>query len=167
MAYRLYVINSKNETMQIFGNNDYPEEEIIKELKNQGLTFKESFHDFKISNLQPLINIIKNYIENCWYKYQEEKILNEKYDDCDDCIINLFAGQSIADWTRNFTKKSKYKFECSSLYTTTKSIVKLGKIFILFNLIEFLKDDLDINKTNQRKDLFVLKDDANVRFSLC
>lgn len=157
MSTRLYVINSKNEKMQIFGNDDFPMS-FIEELERQGLKYDESFENFPIKELQPLVDIIKSEFEKKWKNYEKNK---EFYKE-----INYTNGESIADWTNDFIDAYSGKFKCRSLYSITYSMIENGYMFILYNLIKFLKDDIDFLKSDKFKDIFILKVDANVRFSM-
>ena len=134
MNIRLYVINGKNEKMQIFGNNDFPDE-FIDELRNQGLEFDDCFHEFKIHELQPLVDVVKQDFERRWMKYKKGKDFLKK--------INEYNGESIVDFTQNFINIVTKEYKCKSLYFNAYYILESGYMFILYNLIKFIMDDLD------------------------
>ena len=63
MSTRLIVQNTDGYEMQLFGNNDVPNE-IIKELEQQGLEFTQdteySPRQWNINEIQPIVDIIKD-----------------------------------------------------------------------------------------------------------
>lgn len=62
MSTRLIIQNTTGDEMQLFGNNDVPNE-IIKELERQGLEFTQdteySSRKWSIREIQPIVDIIK------------------------------------------------------------------------------------------------------------
>ena len=153
MSFRMYVARSDGKEMQIFGNNDVPSE-IFEELYKQGLPeFEDSFHDFKIKELQPIIDIMKSDLAKRFNKYEKNKEFYES--------INRRYGASLFDFTSNLTNRDgTINFE--SLYIDTLSIVEDSWMFQLYRFIEFLKPDIDWAKSDYFDDLFVSKDNAYI-----
>lgn len=153
MSFRMYVARTDGKEMQIFGNNDVPSE-IFEELYKQGLPeFEDSFHDFEIKELQPIIDVMKNDLAKRFNKYEKNKEFYES--------INRRYGASLFDFTSNLTNRNgTINFE--SLYIDTLSIVEDSWMFQLYRFIEFLKPDIDWTKSDYFNDLFVLKDNAYI-----
>ena len=149
MSTRLTIQNIDGYEMQVFGNNDVPNE-IIKELERQGLEFTQdteySPRKWSIREIQPIVDIVKNR----FYKM-------------------LKVNKKVVDFSNYFYEKDGSilkKKEDINLLLSTSLILNNSYLFELHNLIEFLRDDIDWTKSSTIDERFELKEDANVIFIL-
>lgn len=149
MSTRLIIQNTDGYEMQLFGNNDVPSE-IIKELERQGLEFTQvteySPKKWGIKELQPIDEVIKDR----FYKM-------------------LKTSKKVVDFSNYFYEKdgkTLKKKKDINLSLSTFLILENSYLFELHNLIDFLWDDIDWTKSSKIDEKFVLKEHANVVFSL-
>lgn len=156
MSWRLYVQRTDGEKMQLFGNNELPEE-FLEALREQGLEYDshkdDYFVDFKIKEIQPLVNAIKKFLTNKHKDYEAKKEIYKG--------ISKMNGDSIFDFLSNFTFNGELK---EGFYMTSCDVVENCYAFLLYNFIEFLKDDIDFKNSDCYEDEFTLKENADIRF---
>lgn len=154
MAYRTYVGTTGKDEIQILGNNEFYQP-FIDELKKQGyivdddmcygIEFDEDYDLHKTNNqikdIQPIIEILEQYI---WEKDKETKLYNHD-------IFNLRPNER--DIIKDFTIKMK-------------DLQENGYIFVTANLINYLKDNLDMKyDIEKHRHIFTIKDGKKVWFS--
>lgn len=140
MSYRIWAKKDNGAYLQLFGNNEYPED-FIEELKRQGCKVDEDgcFPDFKIKEIQPIINSINNYII---------EISNK----------NRSRGISIYDFSHDF---DNYDDESIiPLWMSIEMKIDNGYMFVVHNLLNFFKDEIYISGINCK-----IKDGCNITFS--
>lgn len=149
MSTRLIVQNTDGYEMQLFGNNDVPNE-IVKELERQGLEFTQISIDsprkWGVREIQPIVDIVKTR----FYKM-------------------LKANKKVVDFSNYFYEKdgkTLKKKKDINLSLSTYLILENSYLFELHNLIDFLWDDIDWTKSSKIDEKFKLKENANVIFSL-
>ncbi len=123
MAYRTYVGTTGKDEIQILGNNEYYQP-FIDELIKQGIEADEDGcyglgKKSTIKDIQPFIDILEQYI---WDKDKETKLYNTD-------IFNLRPDDLAL--TKDFTFRMR-------------EIKENGYIFVSANLIDYLKDNLEI-----------------------
>lgn len=149
MSTRLIIQNTTGNEMQLFGNNDVPNE-IIKELERQELEFTQdteySPRQWNINEIQPIVNIIKDR----FYKM----------------LKNKQEGRRFQIYFYEKDGKTLKKKKDINLSLSTYLILENSYLFELHNLIDFLWDDIDWTKSSKIDEKFKLKENANVIFSL-
>lgn len=124
MAYRTYVGTTGKDEIQILGNNEFYQP-FIDELINQGIEVDDDgCYGFKgsseIKDIQPFVDILEDYI---WEKDKETKLYNID-------IFNLRPDDLAL--TKDFTFRMR-------------ELKENGYIFVSANLIDYLKDNLEID----------------------
>ena len=154
MSDRFYVKRTDGKEMQLFGNNIFPAT-VRKKLEEQGIAYDEDgfFYDFRIMELQSLVEGVKEYIVERHNQYEENKELYRK--------LNDRNGVSIADFTSDCVNRDG-SLDAKFLYMNCACLIEKGVIFTLYNLIEFLKDDIDWKTSVRWSETFVLKETAKV-----
>lgn len=146
MSKRMY-LSTKDGEYQVFENNGCPVS-VIEALIKQGLQFNpktdETFKGFKINDIQPIVDEIKNEF---FSKFEK--------------------GSKVADFTSQFVNKNGELKEDKELYMTSYYILNNSYLFELYNLIQFLEPYIDFKKSSRFDDIFVLKNDADVTISMC
>lgn len=145
MAYRTYVGTTGKNDIQILGNNEYYQP-FVDELKKQGIEVDvdgcygvETIRAIK--DIQPFIDILEQYI---WDKEKETKIY-----DVD--IFNLRPNENTL--IKDFTFRMR-------------ELKENGYIFVSANLVDYLKDNLDIKyDIKNRKYIYKAKDGKQIWFS--
>lgn len=153
MAYRTYVGTTGKDSIQILGNNEYYQP-FIDELERQGVFVNEDkcygfeFTDeyefetkpMPIKEIQPFIDILEQYI---WEKDKEVKTYNED-------IFNLRPTEKTI--IKDFTFRMR-------------DIKENGYIFVTANLVDYLKDNLDMKyDIEKHKYTYTIKKDKYVWF---
>lgn len=153
MAYRTYVGTTGKDEIQILGNNEFYQP-FIDELKRQGYRVEDSCYGIEfdsnddvvdtctaIKEIQPIIDILEQYI---WDKDKGTKIYNAD-------IFNLRPEEK--DIIKDLTLKM-IDFQ------------KNAYIFVTANLVNYLKDNLDIKyDTKKKKIVYTIKEGKEVWFS--
>ncbi len=119
MSYRMYV-----NRYQFLGNNVCPQD-LIEELKRQGCEMDQDycFRDFEIKQLEPIIEILEQYII-------------EKYE------VNLKAkNYNIADFAYIIQEKDNYRDK--GLTWQIEDILECGSLFVTVNFLKSIKDDYE------------------------
>jgi hypothetical protein len=126
MSYRIIARNQYGKVFQLFGNNEYPED-FINELVRQGCKPDEDgcFVDFKIKELQPVIESMERYIYKTY--------LNLK-----DSYGSIFDISYVVD---DFCKDTKYTIP---MWKRIEIGIDNGFAFIIHNFINEFKDDIDM-----------------------
>ena len=145
MAYRTYVGTTGKNEIQILGNNEYYQP-FIDELIKQGIEVDEDgCYGLKennvIKDIQPFIDILEQYI---WEKDKETKIYNVD-------IFNLRPNKK--DLIKDLTFKMR-------------ELKENGYIFVSANLVDYLKDNLDMKyDIKKHRYVYKIKDGKRVWFS--
>lgn len=145
MAYRTYVGTTGKNKIQILGNNEYYQP-FIDELVKQGIKVDEDScygleENGEIKDIQPFIDILEQYI---WDKDKETKIYNTD-------IFNLRPNKK--DLIKDLTFKMR-------------ELKENGYIFVSANLVDYLKDNLDMKYDREKhKYVYKIKDGKQVWFS--
>lgn len=149
MSTRLIIQNTTGDEMQLFGNNDVPNE-IIKELERQGLEFTQdteySSRKWSIREIQPIVDIVKTR----FYKM-------------------LKTNKKVVDFSNYFYEKdgkTLKKKKDINLSLSTYLILENSYLFELHNLIDFLWDDINWTKSSKIDEKFELKENSSVIFLL-
>lgn len=145
MAYRTYVGTTGKNDIQILGNNEYYQP-FVDELIKQGVKVDDDKcygleESSVIKDIQPFIDILEQYI---WEKDKETKIY-----DVD--IFNLRPNENTL--IKDFTFRMR-------------ELKENGYIFVSANLVDYLKDNLDIKyDIEKRKYIYKAKDGKQIWFS--
>lgn len=154
MAYRTYVRTTGKDSIQILGNNEFYKP-FIDELKKQGINVDDDdwcygidFEDDdvkkepqSIKEIQPFIDILEQYI---WDKDEEIKIYDED-------IFNLRPNEKTI--IKDFTFRMR-------------ELKENGYIFVTANLVDYLKDNLDMEyDIKNKKYIYKIKEGKEVWFS--
>lgn len=145
MAYRTYVGTTGKSEIQILGNNEYYQP-FIDELIKQGVKVDEDgcygIDVIKpVKDIQPFVDILEQYI---WDKDKETKMYNVD-------IFNLRPNEK--DLIKDFTFKMR-------------ELKENGYIFVSANLVDYLKDNLDMEyDIEKNKYIYKIKDGKQVWFS--
>ena len=145
MAYRTYVGTTEKSEIQILGNNEYYQP-FIDELIKQGIKVDEDGcygleESGAIQDIQPFIDILEQYI---WEKDKETKMY-----DAD--IFNLRPNEKTL--IKDFTFRMR-------------NLKENGYIFVSANLVDYLKDNLDMKyDIEKHKYIYKIKDGKEVWFS--
>lgn len=145
MAYRTYVGTTGKNEIQILGNNECYQP-FIDELIKQGIKVDEDAcygleEKSTIKDIQPFIDILEQYI---WNKDNETKMYNVD-------IFNLRPNKK--DLIKDLTFKMR-------------ELKENGYIFVSANLVDYLKDNLEIKfDIETHKYTYKIKDGKEVWFS--
>lgn len=145
MAYRTYVGTTGKSEIQILGNNEYYQP-FIDELIKQGIKVDDDGcyglgENNIIKDIQPFIDILEQYIQE---KDKETKMYNID-------IFNLRPNEK--DLIKDFTFKMR-------------ELKENGYIFVSANLVDYLKDNLDMEyDIEKNKYIYKIKDGKQVWFS--
>lgn len=154
MAYRTYVGTTGKDEIQILGNNEFYQP-FIDELKRQGIKVDDDWCygiDFNecdelehtrtsIKEIQPFVDILEKYI---WEKDEETKLYNVD-------IFNLRPDETTI--IKDFTFRMR-------------ELQENGYIFVTANLINYLKENLDMKyDIEKKKYVYEIKDGKKVWFS--
>ena len=145
MAYRTYVGTTGKSEIQILGNNEYYQP-FIDELIKQGIEVdKDGCYGIdtikSIKDIQPFIDILEQYI---WEKDKETKMYAID-------IFNLRPNENTL--IKDFTFRMR-------------ELKENGYIFVSANLVDYLKDNLDLKYDREKhKDVYKIKDGKRVWFS--
>lgn len=145
MAYRTYVGTTGKNEIQILGNNEYYQP-FIDELIKQGIEVDEDScygleESGAIKDIQSFIDILEQYI---WEKDKETKVY-----DAD--IFNLRPNEKTL--IKDFTFRMR-------------NLKENGYIFVSANLVDYLKDNLDMKyDIEKHKYIYKIKDGKEVWFS--
>ena len=138
MAYRTYVRTTGKNSIQILGNNE-SYRPLFGELKRQGIKIDDDYcFSGKIKEIQPIVDILEQYI---WDIDKQAKLYNED-------IFNLRPNEKtvIKDFTFRMRDLKEY-----------------GYIFVTANLIDYLKDNLDMKyDIKNKKYIYKIKDGKEV-----
>lgn len=145
MAYRTYVGTTGKSEIQILGNNEYYQP-FIDELINQGIKVDDDYcygleESGEIKDIQPFIDILEDYI---WEKDKETKMYAID-------IFNLRPNENTL--IKDFTFRMR-------------ELKENGYIFVSANLVDYLKDNLDMKYDREKhKYVYKIKDGKRVWFS--
>lgn len=154
MAYRTYVGTTGKDEIQILGNNEFYQP-FVDELKRQGIKVYDDWCygiDFNendelertrtsIKEIQPFVDILEKYI---WEKDEETKLYNAD-------IFNLRPDETTI--IKDFTFRMR-------------ELQENGYIFVTANLINYLKENLDMKyDVKNNKYVYKIKDGKEVWFS--
>lgn len=145
MAYRTYVGTTGKDSIQILGNNEFYQP-FIDELIKQGVEVDEDGcygleESSVIKDIQPFVDILEQYILD---KDEEVKKIFKKD------IFNLRP--EPPEQEKDFTFRMR-------------ELKENGYIFVTANLIDYLKDNLDIKYDfEKRKSIYKIKEGKEVWF---
>ena len=146
MAYRTYVGTTGKNSIQILGNNEFYQP-FINELIKQGVKVDEDDcygleESSVINNIQPFVDILEQYILD---KDEEVKKIFKKD------IFNLRP--EPPEQEKDFTFRMR-------------ELKENGYIFVTANLIDYLKDNLDMKyDIEKHKFVYKIKEGKEVWFS--
>lgn len=164
MSNRLIIYRTDGKSFQPF-ENYYCPQEIVEELVRQGMEpMEEPIEEFhhQIKELQPFVEIVKNDLNRRHLEFEEDKMyLGEEIG-----LAFPNRGRSIFDFTSYFVtnKNDLDTFAMNMLYGRLKMLIENTSAFVLYNLIEFLKNDIDWSKSKVSKDEFKLKETSQIIF---
>ena len=140
MAYRTYVKTTGKKSIQILGNNEYYEP-FIAELKRQGIKVDEDgIFSGKIKELQPIIDILEQYI---WDKKKEVKEIWGE---------NVFDMSSKREYPGGLTFDMMQKQENAYIFVTA-------------NLVNYLKENIEMEYDLElKKYIFNIKKKKEIWF---
>lgn len=141
MSYRLYVND-----YQCLGNGECPKV-LIKALRKQGAKIYKSkdycFHNFKIKELQPIIEALEQYIFD----------IDSYYKQAD----GIGLGNYIETFERS--KQRNYTFEVQQL-------IECGYMFITANFLRYIEGDYEIEYDFEKnKFIYKIKEGRNIYMS--
>lgn len=140
MSYRTYVKTTDKDSIQILGNNE-SYEPLFNELKKQGIKIDSDDCFFgKIKELQPIIDILEQYI---WDKKKEVEEIWQ---------TNIFNMESEREYPGGLTFDMMQKQEDAYIFVTA-------------NLVHYLKENIDMKyDLDLKKYTFNIKDGKEVWF---
>lgn len=153
MSYRIRVRNAKGKDLQLFGNNEYPEE-FIREIKKQGAVIDNDgcFRNFQVKEIRPIINSVEKYIKDAqksWessqdYAWEITQYRNERHDQ------KSVKSNSIFDFTNNVLPLNihpnpKYKtgYDEAPIWFIMSSMIEDSLAFASLQLIYHINSSLE------------------------
>lgn len=147
MSYRTYVGTSEKNTIQILGNNE-SYQPLFEELKRQGIEINEDgCFEGKIKEIQPIIDILEQYI---WDKdIQMKKFKRSNGEQAD--IFNL--------------RPDKKQLECGGFTYQMQELQQNGYIFVTANLVNYLEESIEEEYDCElNRFIYKIKEDKEVWF---